>query len=195
MKTSILFLAMASAHLMSAVEDEAGSASGAGEAATRSTATIRPDLTGYQTVKSASGSGTKICGDAVSLALAGATLDEAYEFVSGVVGTKETELRAKYSERNPGQQRMFLGNLIRGALVGKNKERAAEVQTQFDSAVAGLRKGVDARLAAAAEEKAKAKAATDQKKADEKAAKAAKAPAKPDAAPAKPAKADKPAKA
>ena|SRR5690554_7369037 len=109
------------------------------------TVRIRPDLTNYHTAKSASGSSTKICGDEVSLALVGATLDEAYDFVSKVVGVAEADLRGKYGDKNPGQQRMFLGNLIRGAYNGKDKERAARVKANFDAELADFREMIDMR--------------------------------------------------
>lgn len=171
---------------------------------------IRPKLDGYTTAKSASGASSKICGDDVSKALVGATLDEAYGFVSKVVSQPETDLRAKYGVRNLGQQRMFLGNLIRGAFAGKDAERAAAVRKAFDAQVLPFRDVIDARLAAATEaaqaekdakvkDKATKKAEADKLKADAKAKKAAdkaaekaakpapapKAPKEPAAAPAK----------
>lgn len=137
------------------------------------TARIRPDLTGYQTAKSASGSSTKICGDEVSLALVGATLDETYDFVSKVVGVAEADLREKYGDKNPGQQRMFLGNLIRGAYNGKDKERAARVKASFDAELADFRELIDMRAAEEAEkreaEKAEKAAERERIKAEKKA--------------------------
>lgn len=150
-------------------------AEGAAEApaATGTGIRIRPDLSNYQTAKSASGSSTKICGDEISVALVGATLDETYGFVAGVIEVPEAELRAKYAERNPGQQRMFLGNLIRGAYAGKDKERAARVKSQFDKNVGEFRKGVDERLSTVVAEaeklKAEAKAKRDAEKEEAKA--------------------------
>lgn len=154
---------------------------GAAAAPARTTAQIRPDTTGYQTAKSASGSSTKICGDEVSLALVGATLGETYSFVAGVVGISVEDLQAKYGARNPGQQRMFLGNLIRGAFAGKDQEKAARVRAAFEEETPAFRVAIDARLKTAAEEltktreAAKAKreqdaAAAKQKKLDEKVA-------------------------
>lgn len=133
---------------------------------------INPDLANYQTARSASGSTTKICGDEVSVALVGATLDEAYGFVSKVIGTPEADLRAKYGDKNPGQQRMFLGNLIRGACAGKDKDKAARVKEAFGAEVAGFREVIDARLAEAqaAARKAKDDKAAERLKAKEEAA-------------------------
>lgn len=126
---------------------------------------IRPNVAGYTTAKSASGSTTKICGDNVSKSLLGATLDETYGFVSKVVSQPETELRAKYGARNLGQQRMFLGNLIRGAFAGKNAERAEQVRVAFEANLPAFREVVDARVAG----DVKAAAAVKQAKADERA--------------------------
>lgn len=157
--------------------------------ATDSGTRIRPDVSAYQTVKTPNGSSTKICGDKVSLALVGATLDEAYAFVSAVVGIPEQELRAKYGERNLGQQRMFLGNLIRGAESGKDEAKKARVAESFAKELPAFREKIDARMAAeqkekddakAARQKEKdeAKAAKEQKKVDDKAAREAAARAK-----------------
>ena len=171
---------------------------------------IRPKLDGYTTAKSASGASSKICGDDVSQALVGATLDEAYGFVSKVVSLPEADLRAKYGVRNLGQQRMFLGNLIRGAFAGKDAERATQVRANFEAKLPEFRVAIDARLKAdadvkaaekqkAVDEKAAKKAEADKQKADDKAKKAAekaaekaakpapapKAPKEPAAAPAK----------
>lgn len=164
MSRSVLMLSVLAHSLMSAAVDEAGAAAGAAAPAApeRDTAKIRPNLEGYQTVKSASGSSTKICGDEVSKALLGATLDEAYGFVSEVVGVPEADLRAKYSTRNLGQQRMFLGNLIRGAFSGKDTEKATRVSKAFEAALGGFREKIDARLQAEAD--------ANQKLKDEKAA-------------------------
>ncbi|MNO50330.1 hypothetical protein D3C76_407020 [compost metagenome] len=182
--------------------DESGAA---GEAAPKGAA-IRPDLTNYQTAKSATGSSTKICGDAVSIALVGATLDETYAFVADVVGITEDVLRDKYSASNVGQQRMFLGNLIRGGMASKDATKAARIETAFSEKVADFRVALDERLAQAAtareaEKAAKAEAAQkvkDDLKA-EREAKAAEAKAKRETAaaekaaakPAKPEKAPK----
>lgn len=143
---------------------------------------IRPDLGKYQTAKSASGSSTKICGDEVSKALLGATLDEAYKFVAKVVDVPETDLRTKYGSRNLGQQRMFLGNLIRGAFAGKDTDKASRVSKAFEAELAGFRVAIDTRIAAdvAAKQKEKdaKKLARDEarakKKAEDDKAKAAK---------------------
>lgn len=137
---------------------------------------IRPDLAGYQTSKSASGSSTKICGDTTSLALAGAELDETYAFVAKVTGVAEDVLRSKYSASNPGQQRMFLGNLIRPAMADakspmKDADKAKRIQEAFAAALPDFRKGIDARLAEAAKAVEAEKARKAQEKVDAKAKK------------------------
>lgn len=172
MKTLMIGSAMSIALLGARYMNEIGEG-GEGSASTKTT--IRPNLEGYQTSKSASGSTSKICGDAVSLALVGATLDETYGFVAKVVSIDESVLRAKYGARNVGQQRMFLGNLIRGAIAGKDTEKAARIQAAFDASVPELRKVVDIRVAAdvaaAAKIKADKKTAAEQAKVDAKAKK------------------------
>lgn len=195
MKRMFALSALASV-LMSAAETGAAGAGAAPEAAAApaesSGTRIRPNVSAYQTAKTPGGSSTKICGDAVSLALLGATLDEAYTFVSAVVAIPEADLRAKYGERNLGQQRMFLGNLIRGAEQTKDEAKKARVAEAFAKELPAFREKIDARLAAeqgkrdaekAAKQKERddAKAAKDQKKADDKAAREAAAKAKEEA--------------
>lgn len=53
-------------------------------------------------------------GDTVASMLRGKSLDEAYEIAAEFIGVPENELRAKYVKLNPGQQRMNLGNRMRG---------------------------------------------------------------------------------
>jgi len=165
MKRILLGLSVISAmsHCLMSEAGEGGE--GAAGVDTPKGAAIRPDLTNYQTAKSASGSSTKICGDAVSLALAGATLDETYAFVADVVGITEDVLRGKYSASNVGQQRMFLGNLIRGGMASKEAEKAARIESAFSEKVTDFRVALDARQA----EAAKLADAEKQRKADEKA--------------------------
>lgn len=178
MKRILLLSAFAHSVLMSAVaEGGEGSASVETSAPDRETAKIRPNLEGYQTAKSASGASTKICGDEVSKALLGATLGEAYKFVAGVVDVSETDLRTKYEGRNPGQQRMFLGNLIRGAFSGKDVEKASRVSKAFEAALPEFRVAIDARLSNEAagkqklkDDKAAAREAAKKTRLDEKAA-------------------------
>lgn len=203
MKRILLGTAFAhlSMNLMSAAETGSpvgGAATDAAAApvtpATDSGTRIRPDVGSYQTVKTPNGSSTKICGDEVSLALVGATLDEAYSFVSKVVSIPEADLRAKYGDKNLGQQRMFLGNLIRGANQGKDEAKKARVAEAFAKELPEFRKVIDGRMAKETEEREAAKAAKqkerddakkakEQKKADDKAAREAAAKAKQEAKP------------
>lgn len=207
-RTMLAFSAMAMAHILMSEAGEGGEGAAGTEAPKG--AAIRPDLTSYQTAKSASGSTTKHSGDAVALALVGATLDETYAFVSKVVGIEEQVLRDKYSASNVGQQRMFLGNLIRGGMNGKDAAKAERIETAFSENLAEFRVAIDKRqvtaAAALAEEKAKkeadkqkikddlkaerdakAKAAADKKAADAEAKKSAAADPKPAKAPKEPA--------
>lgn len=124
-----------------------GGASGASAPATTGTV-IRPDTGHYVKVKSASGATSKACGDETSLLLAGATLDETYPFVAKVTGQEESVLREKYGTKNPGQQRMFLGNLIRGGLASKDEKKVATIQAGLSEHQVAFRQGVDARIQA-----------------------------------------------
>lgn len=54
-------------------------------------------------------------GDEIAKALRGKSLAENYKFAADRLGETETALRAKYAHLNPGQQRMCLGNRLRGA--------------------------------------------------------------------------------
>ena len=183
MKRILLLSALThSAFLMSAMAEGGEGAAPVGTAAERETAKIRPNLESYQTAKSASGASTKICGDEVSKALLGATLGEAYKFVAGVVDVSETDLRTKYEGRNPGQQRMFLGNLIRGAFASKDAEKASRVSKAFEAALPEFRVAIDARLSDEAAAKQKLK---DDKAAEREAAKLARKTKREDEAKAK----------
>lgn len=93
---------------------------------------VHPDTSRYQTVRTATGGLTKICGDDISLALVGATLTEAYDFVASVVSLPREELVGRYCMLNVGQQRMCLGNLIRGAINGKDQAKKERIQTAFN---------------------------------------------------------------
>ena len=54
-------------------------------------------------------------GDDLAMVLAGHGLDVIYSAAAVVLSTDESELRQRYAHLNPGQQRMNLGNRIRGA--------------------------------------------------------------------------------
>ena len=179
---------------------QAGEGNDLGGAAAPKGAAIRPNTDNYQTAKSASGSTTKHSGDAVAVALVGATLDETYGFVAKVVGVAEDVLREKYGNANVGQQRMFLGNLIRGGMATKDAEKAARIESAFAENVTEFRVAIDARQEETARKDAEEKARKDaekqaikdnlakereQKQADAKAAREKAAQEKKDAKPAK----------
>jgi len=64
-------------------------------------------------------------GDAVARALRNCQdLDEVYEYVADTTGRDEDDLRTRYAHLNVGQQRMNLGNVLRGYL--KKAAKAAE---------------------------------------------------------------------
>ena len=68
----------------------------------------------YVDCVAASGRPSKDNNDIVAQRLRGKTLDEAYLIASDHLGEEESSLRSKYSHLNQGQQRMCLGNRIRG---------------------------------------------------------------------------------
>lgn len=69
----------------------------------------------YQPCVAASGKKSKDNNDAVAQELRGQTLDFAYSRAAEYLQVSEDSLRAQYKHLNPGQQRMCLGNRIRGA--------------------------------------------------------------------------------
>lgn len=68
----------------------------------------------YEPCIAASGKKSKDNGDEVALELRGQSLEFAYQRAAEYLEVTESSLRAKYSHLNPGQQRMCLGNRIRG---------------------------------------------------------------------------------
>jgi len=72
--------------------------------------------------KKADGSTCLDNGDSVAAHLRGLELGEVYELVADKLGCSEKELMARYGHLNPGQQRMNLGNRLRGFY--KQLERA-----------------------------------------------------------------------
>lgn len=125
----------------------------------------------YQKSRSASGTVTRHNGDVVAAALAGLTLDEVYQLASEVVSTEAkpftvADLTAKYEHLNAGQQRMNLGNRIRGAVNKMNKAEEGSGDSYLTTVAEPLRDAVAGREAAAAQAKAE-KEAERQRKADE----------------------------
>lgn len=125
---------------------------------------IRPDTSEYISARSASGAKSQHNGTPVALALEGATLDETYELASDILDTPVKELQEKYGHLNVGQQRMNLGNRIRGAIAKLNKEKEGSGDSALAKLAKPLRKTVEARTKAAAKAKAeKEKAAAKAK--------------------------------
>lgn len=138
---------------------------------------IRPDLEGYSKARSASGAMSHNNGDAVATALQGATLEEVTKLGAEVLEMSQKELREKYAHLNIGQQRMNIGNRIRGVVNKMNKAEEGSGDSYITDVSSGMREAIDKRVAkeAAAKEKAAAEAAA---KAEAKAAAKDKAPAK-----------------
>lgn len=65
-------------------------------------------------------------GDGVATLLRGLELPEVYTLVAEKTGQNEAELVARYAGLNPGQQRMNLGNRLRGWLKRDAAKMAAE---------------------------------------------------------------------
>ena len=122
-------------------------------------AVIKPQTEGYVASRTSKGTASKICGDTISTALAGSTLEEAYGVATTVLAVEEGSLQSKYNGRNPGQQRMILGNLLRGALKGKDEVANAETLKVFEKATKAIAGAVAQRTKDAA--KAKRQAAED----------------------------------
>lgn len=91
-------------------------------AASDARVTIAPVKTRYTKCRAASGRSSLDNDDQVAQQLRGATLDHVYNVAARVLGVDEAVLVAKYGHLNPGQQRMCLGNRIRGA-TGANVKR------------------------------------------------------------------------
>lgn len=68
----------------------------------------------YDVVIAASGKKSRDTGDAVAKDLRGMTLVDTYKRVASILDTDVTELVNKYNHLNEGQQRMCLGNRLRG---------------------------------------------------------------------------------
>jgi hypothetical protein len=83
------------------------------------------DISGYQKVTTAAGHSSLDSGDAVAIALRGATLDQVFKLTAralhksgraeGGVRAIEADLRKRYGKLNAGLARMSLGNRLRAA--------------------------------------------------------------------------------
>jgi hypothetical protein len=80
--------------------------------------------TTLQRTTTATGNKSLDNGDSVALLLRGADLETVYQIGARELGVTVTELKTKYAHLNPGQQRMNVGNRVRGAI----KKREARQQ-------------------------------------------------------------------
>ena len=134
----------------------------------------------YVKAKSASGTVSRHSGDLVGSTLTGLTLDETLSIAVDMLQVAESDLRAKYEHLNVGQQRMNLGNRIRGAVNKMNKAAEGSGDSYLTQIAEPFIVARDERAEAAVAEKAakqaekaaKAEAAA-QAKAEKAAAKAA----------------------
>ncbi len=157
---------------------------------------IRANTEKYQRAKAASGAMSQHNGDVVASTLAGLPLESVLAIASTMTSV---DLSTKYAHLNPGQQRMNLGNRIRGAVAKINKSiekaeaalaafHASEAKEGVEAPVVPSVTGEQALTAVAAEYVAAAKAAAEleaKAAADAKAAKEAEAKAKAEAKAAK----------
>lgn len=75
-------------------------------------------------LKTAAGNPVVDSGDEVAVALRGKDLAQVYEVVAKRIGESVPALKKKYGHLNLGQQRMNLGNRLRGHLNAKAKPKA-----------------------------------------------------------------------
>ena len=150
---------------------------------------IEIETNNYVKGKGPSGGTTFHNGDAVATNLAGLSLEAVYSVASQALSTPVEDLQAKYGHLNPGQQRMNLGNRLRGLVQKVDKANAnleegeeagpsgaeilADIARPFLEAAAAEIKEAEAARQKAAEEKAAEKARKEAEKAEAKAAKEA----------------------
>lgn len=94
------------------------------EATEGSDVKITIDTDTYTKERNASGQLTQHNGDIVASGLVKLVLGETYAVAADMLNEDEDELRGKYQHLNPGQQRMNLGNRIRGCVNRANKALA-----------------------------------------------------------------------
>ena len=154
---------------------------------------IEIETNNYVKGKGPSGGTTFHNGDAVATNLAGLSLEAVYSVASQAMFVPVEDLQAKYGHLNPGQQRMNLGNRLRGLVQKVDKANAnlkegeeagpsgaeilADIAKPFlEAAAAEIKEAEAARQKAAEEkaaEKARKEAEKEAKKAEAKAAKEA----------------------
>lgn len=89
---------------------------------------IKKYVKNYETVLASSGKKSKDSGDRVAVELRGLTLDAVYGVVATALDTDVEALVAKYCHLNEGQQRMCLGNRLRGLY--RRQEAEAEAAAE-----------------------------------------------------------------
>jgi hypothetical protein len=112
---------------------------------------IRPDISNYVVERTASGGKAHNNGDEVAQALSGCTTDEVAEVLVAIdpeLGTAR-DIIGRYSHLNRGQQRMAIGNRIRGVVKKLNlsTEEGTAGSIRLKEVSGDIRKSVDARLA------------------------------------------------
>ena len=110
--------------ILAAEESDEGEEDGKEEPLSR----IKKYVKNYETVLASSGKKSKDSGDRVAVELRGLTLDAVYGAVATALDTDVETLIAKYCHLNEGQQRMCLGNRLRGLY--RRQEAAAEAAAE-----------------------------------------------------------------
>jgi len=126
----------------------------------------------YTKAKAASGAVSRHTGDLVARGLAGLTLDETFELACEVLDADPSELEAKYEHLNAGQQRMNLGNRIRGAVNKMNRAHEKDAEQPngddyFVQVVEPFREAAKARAEEAEAARAAKRAKAEEKEAGE----------------------------
>ena len=136
---------------------------------------IRPNTDDYQSVRSASGSKSQICGDEVSVCLAGMDVEQVKKVAVGMdMATADVN---KYDHLNPGQIRMNLGNRIRGIVARLDRDKDTPENAGIDK-LKTIAVPIQELVRAAAEKAEAAKKELAEKRAKEKAEREAKKKAK-----------------
>lgn len=101
---------------------------------------IRANTEKYQRAKAASGAMSQHNGDTVAQTLAGLPLESVLVIANMMTGS---DLSGKYAHLNIGQQRMNLGNRIRGAVAKINKsiDKARAALVTFEALTDEAREG------------------------------------------------------
>ena len=143
---------------------------------------IEIETNNYVKGKGPSGGTTFHNGDAVATNLAGLSLEAVYSVASQALSTPVEDLQAKYRHLNPGQQRMNLGNRLRGLVQKVDKANLKEGEEAGPSGAEMLAyiarpfleaAAAEIKEAEAARQKAAEKARKEAEKAEAKAAKEA----------------------